>query len=69
MGGEGFSSRIDKFIGGKFRNPVNPKDGFAVGDYKDTRAKKVLEFLIPILYPEKPTQITITMGKTFSEPY
>ena len=43
---------------------VNPKDGFAIVDCKDLRAKKVLEFLNPILYPEKPTRITVMVGNT-----
>ena len=63
-GGEGFASRTDKFIGGKFRNAANPKDGFAIADCKDSRAKRVLEFLVPILYPEKPTRVTMTIGNT-----
>ena len=62
--GEGFASRTDKFIGGKFQNPANPKDGFAIADCEDSRAKRVLEFLIPILYPEKPTRVTVTIGNT-----
>ena len=63
-GGEGFASRTDKFIGGKFRNAANPKDGFAIANCEDSRAKRVLEFLIPILYPEKPTRVTVTVGNT-----
>ena len=63
-GGEGFASRTDKFIGGKFQNAANPKDGFAIADCEDSRAKRVLEFLIPILYPEKPTRVTVTVGNT-----
>ena len=47
------ASRTDRFIDGKFSGRVNPKDGYAV-----------VEFLIPLLYPEKPTRVTITMGKT-----
>ena len=62
--GEGFASRTDKFIGGKFQNAANPKDGFAIADYKDSRAKRLLEFLIPILYLEKPTRVTVTVGNT-----
>ena len=64
IGGERFASWTDKFIGGKFRNVANPKDGFAIADCEDSRAKKVLEFLIPILYPEKPTRVTVTVGNT-----
>ena len=63
-GGEGFASRIDKFIGGKFRNATNPQDRFALADYEDSRAKRILEFLIPILYPEKPIRVTVTVGNT-----
>ena len=62
MGGEGFASRTDKFIGGKFWNPVNPKDGFAIADCEDARVKRVMKFLIPILYPKKPTCVTVTLG-------
>ena len=64
MGGEGFASQMDKLIGGKFRNAANPKDGFAIADCEDSRAKRVLEFLIPILYPKKPTRVTVTVGNT-----
>ena len=64
VGGERFASQMDKFINGKFRNPANPKDGFAIADSEDSRAMKVLEFIIPIFYPEKPTRITVTVGNT-----
>ena len=63
-GGEGFASKMDKFIGGKFRNAANPKDGFAIANCEDSKAKRVLEFLVPILYPEKPTRVTVTVGNT-----
>ena len=62
--GEGMASRMDRFIDGMFFNRVNPKDGYAVVDCKDPRAKRVLEFLVPLLYPEKPTRVTITVGNT-----
>ena len=64
VGGEGFASRTNKFIGKKFRNAASPKDGFAILDCEDSKAKRVLEFLIPILYPEKPTRVTVTVGNT-----
>ena len=64
VGGEEFASRMDKFIGRKFRNATNPKDGFAIADCEDSRAKRVLEFFIPIFYPEKPTLVTVTIGNT-----
>ena len=63
-GGEGMASRTDQFIDGMFSGRVNPKDGYAVVDCKDPRVKRVLEFLVPLLYPEKPTRVTITVGNT-----
>ena len=63
-GGEGMASRTDRFIDGMFSGRVNPKDGYAVADCKDPRIKRVLEFLVPLLYPEKPTRVTITVGNT-----
>ena len=63
-GGEGMASRTDRFIDGMFSGRVNPKDGYAVVDYKDPRVKRILEFLVPLLYPEKPTRVTITVGNT-----
>ena len=43
---------------------VNPKDGYTVSECKETRARRVLEFVVPLLYPEKPTRVTVTMGNT-----
>ena len=62
--GEGMASRTDRFINGKFSGQVNFKDGYPVVDCKEPRARKVLEFLVPLLYPEKPTRVTITVGNT-----
>ena len=64
---EGMVSRIDQFIDIKFFGRVNPKDGYAVVDCKESRARKVLEFLVPLLYLEKPTRITIMIGNTIFE--
>ena len=62
--GEGMASQTDRFIDGMFTSRVNPKDGYAVVDCKDPSIKRVLEFLVPLLYPEKPTRVTITVGNT-----
>ena len=62
--GYGWASRTDKYIVGQFKKSVNPKDRYAVSDCKDFRAKQVLEFLIPILYLEKPTQVIVMVGNT-----
>ena len=52
------------YIGGKSRNAANPKDGFAIANCEDSKAKRVLEFLFPILFPEKPTRVMMTVGNT-----
>ena len=61
---EGMASRTDWFIDRMFSGRVNPKDGYAVADCKDPRVKRVLEFLVPLLYLEKPTRVTITIRNT-----
>ena len=62
--GEGMASRMDRYIDGKFSARVSPKDGFALSECKEVRARRVLEFLVPLLYLEKPTRVTITVGIT-----
>ena len=63
-GGEGMASRTDRYIDGMFSGRVSPKDGYAVANCKDPRIERVLEFLVPLLYLEKPTRVTITVGNT-----
>ena len=50
--------RTRTWIDGKFKTTINPKDSHAVSDCIDPREKRVLEFVIPILYPEKPGRVT-----------
>ena len=47
------AGRTNRWIDGKFRSPINSKDGHAVDDCIDPREKRVLEFVILILYLEK----------------
>ena len=63
-GGAGLSNWMDRYIEGRFVHQVVPKDGYAVGDCRNNRQRRVLEFLVPIVHPDKPTQVTITIGKT-----
>ena len=58
------ASRTYQLIEGKFSARVNPKDGFAISESKEARARKVPEFLVPLLYSEKPTRIIITVENT-----
>ena len=63
-GGGGMVNRTDLYIEGKFRNEADPKDGYPVRDCRDERERRVLEFLVPIVHPDKPTRVTCTFGNT-----
>ena len=54
----------DTYIDDKFTHAVDPKDGYLVRDYRNARHHRVLEFLVPIVHPNKPTRVTITIGNT-----
>ena len=58
------AGRIDKLVDGKFRTSINPKDGYTIAKCVDLREKRVLEFIVPILYPEKPGKITLIVDNT-----
>jgi hypothetical protein len=63
-GGGGMAGQKDEYMKNCFLALPSPKDGYAIEDCTDVRHKRVLAFLIPILYPEKPNRITVTMGNT-----
>ena len=56
--------RTDTWIEGKFHSPINSKDGHSVEDCIDPREKIVLEFIVSILYPEKPSRVMKEIGNT-----
>ena len=62
--GRGQALQTDKYATCKFSTPVNPKDGYAIADCEDPKERRVLEFVVLIMYPEKPTRITMTMSNT-----
>ena len=63
-GGSGLANWTDLYIEGKFRNDADPKDGFSVRDCRNPRERKLLEFLVSIVHPEKPTRVTRTIGNS-----
>jgi hypothetical protein len=63
-GGGGMAGRKDEYVKDCFKELPSPKDGYAIEDFTDPRHRQVLAFLVPILYPEKPNRITVTMGNT-----
>ena len=64
LGRSGLAHRTDLYIKGKFRNDTDPKDGFLVRDCRNSRERRLLEFLVPIVHPDKPTRVTRTIGNT-----
>ena len=64
LGGGGMATWTDQYIKGKFRNEADPKDGFPVRDCRNARERRVLEFLVPIVHPNKPTRVTRTLENT-----
>ena len=58
------ANRTNLYIEGKFRNEADPKDGYLVRDCRDARERRVLEFLVSIVHPDKPTRVTRTLGNT-----
>lgn len=62
--GAGFATLSDRFSTGRFKNPADPKEGYAAGDCENPWDHHLLEFLIPILYREKPSRVTSTMANT-----
>ena len=60
--GEGMATWREKYAEGKFTNPPYPNDRYFIPEFKDLRAKRMLEFVIPIFYPMKPARMTIMVG-------
>ena len=49
------ANRTDQYIKGKFRSEADPKDRFPVRECRDPRERRLLEYLAPIMHPDKPT--------------
>jgi hypothetical protein len=63
-GGGGLARRKDEYVKECFKDLPNPKDGYSIDDCKDPRHKRLLAFLVLIVYPENPNRITVTWGNT-----
>ena len=58
------AGRTETWVDGKFKTSINPKDGHTVSDCIDPKEKRVLEFVISILYLEKLGKVTKEIGNT-----
>ena len=59
-GGGGMANWTDQYVEGKFLHDVDPKDGFPIRDCRDAWECRLLDFLVPRVHPDKPTQVTCT---------
>ena len=64
---EGWAGRKDGLFAGKFTEEVDPKEGFYPGKCRNPRERRMLEFMMPILNPEKPKRIALTVANTLFE--
>ena len=58
------ANRMDTYVDDKFSHQVDPKDAYPVRDCRDARHCRLLEFIVPIIHPNKPIWVTITIGNT-----
>ena len=65
----GICTRKENFAADKFSKTPDPKEGYAIADYMNAGARRVLEFLCPILYSEKPGSCTTKMAGTILGSY
>jgi hypothetical protein len=63
-GGGGLAGRKDEYVKDCFKELPNPKDGYDIKDCTDPRHRRMLAFLAPIVYLDKPNRITVTLGNT-----
>jgi hypothetical protein len=61
---EGWTGCRDGLFTGKFRGDADPKEAFQPANCRSKRERRVLEFLLPILNPDKPKRINLTMANT-----
>ena len=64
QGSEGWATRKDFCLEGKFHTQSSSKNGYLIRECKDARERRVLAFLCPIFNPDKPLTVTLTLGST-----
>ena len=61
---ERWTGRKDGLFAGKFNGEVDPKEGLHPGKCRNPRERRMLEFMLPILNPENPKRLTLTVANT-----
>ena len=59
---EGWAGRKDGLFLREFKGEVHPKEGLHPANCLNPRERRMLEFIMPILNPDKPKRITLTMA-------
>lgn len=59
------SERNNHFLEREFRNPAHRKDGYTIRNLWDSELRRVIGFLNPIFYPEKPNRVVSLWASTF----
>ena len=62
--GNGFCAGNEDFTPGRFSGPVHSKDGYLTSDCKNPRARRVLQFLVSILLPDRGARVTVGAAST-----
>ena len=60
----GWAGRKDGLFAGKFDGEVDPKEGLYLANYRKSRDRRMLEFMLPILNPKKPKRLALTIANT-----
>ena len=63
-GGGSMANWTDQYVEGKFHHEADPKNGSPIRECRDAREHRLLEFLVPIVHPDKPTRVIYTFGNT-----
>jgi hypothetical protein len=63
-GGGRLAGRKNEYVKDCFKELPNPKDGYDIEDCTDPQHRRMLAFLAPIIYPDKPNRITVTLDNT-----
>lgn len=61
---EGMATKKKDSTRDKIFQKLDPKYGYFVKNCKDERDRRILAFMVPILSPEKPYNITVTIATT-----
>ncbi|CAM6129143.1 unnamed protein product [Calypogeia fissa] len=69
LDGEGYILRGENFTAPYFDGNINPKEGWVLRKCNHIPLRRVLAFLVPLIYPERPNRVTVKIGSTIIASY